>query len=73
MSNYRVELKSGQTIFVCACSKTNNPPFCDGSHKGSGIRSIMYTSTEDKTVYLCKCGKSKTLPLCENNQEECKK
>ena len=25
-----------ETIYVCGCTKTNNSPFCDGTHKSLG-------------------------------------
>ncbi|NBS79664.1 CDGSH iron-sulfur domain-containing protein [bacterium] len=35
-SPYKIDAKSGQTLAFCTCGQSKNPPFCDGSHKGSG-------------------------------------
>ena len=34
---YEVEFEAGKRYFCCACGKSQTPPFCDGSHKGTGI------------------------------------
>ena len=34
-SPYAVEVKSGKSYYWCACGKSKNQPFCDGSHKGN--------------------------------------
>ena len=30
---YPVEVEAGKTYFWCACGRSANQPFCDGSHK----------------------------------------
>ncbi|MGE3966811.1 MAG: CDGSH iron-sulfur domain-containing protein, partial [Dongiaceae bacterium] len=36
-SPYPVELEAGKTYFWCACGRSRKQPFCDGSHKDTGI------------------------------------
>ena len=31
------ELEKGKRYFWCACGRSKNQPYCDGSHKGTGI------------------------------------
>lgn len=31
-------LKTGQTKFICRCGRSNNKPFCDGSHMSEGFK-----------------------------------
>jgi CDGSH-type Zn-finger protein len=49
----------------CACGKSKNQPFCDGSHKGSGISPLAVTLDEPKKVAWCGCKHSKTPPFCD--------
>ncbi|MEW8561063.1 MAG: CDGSH iron-sulfur domain-containing protein, partial [Candidatus Thiodiazotropha sp.] len=32
-----VELDAGREYWWCACGRSSNQPFCDGSHQGTGI------------------------------------
>jgi len=36
MDTKTVEFNPGRH-YICACGRTGNAPFCDGSHKGSGF------------------------------------
>jgi len=38
---YPVELEAGKSYSWCACGLSANQPFCDGSHRGSGISAVM--------------------------------
>ena len=31
-SPFAVEVEEGKTYYWCQCGKSNNQPFCDGSH-----------------------------------------
>lgn len=53
------------TYFWCACGKSNNQPFCDGSHQGSGIFPVLFKIDEEKEVYLCRCKQTKNKPFCD--------
>ena len=33
----KVTVEAGKDYWWCACGKSKKQPFCDGSHKGSGI------------------------------------
>ena len=33
----KVSLKKGEEYAFCVCGRSNNQPFCDGSHKGTGM------------------------------------
>jgi CDGSH iron-sulfur domain-containing protein 3 len=59
-----VSLEPG-AYFWCACGKSNNQPFCDGSHKGSGFTPVEFKIDEKKDVWLCQCKRSKNKPYCD--------
>src|SRR6185436_14623530 len=46
----------GKAYLWCACGRSATQPFCDGSHKGSGIEAVRYVAAErDREVLLCVC------------------
>jgi CDGSH-type Zn-finger protein len=51
--------------YYCACGKTANWPYCDGSHSGSGTVPFQVEIEEARTVAICGCGKSARLPFCD--------
>jgi CDGSH-type Zn-finger protein len=57
------------TYWWCACGRSRNQPFCDGSHKGTGIEPVKYETAETKQVYLCGCKHSRTQPLCDGSHK----
>lgn len=51
--------------FWCACGKSKNQPFCDGSHMGSEFTPVAFKIDTKKEVYLCQCKNSKNKPFCD--------
>ena len=66
---YPVEVEAGKSYFWCACGKSTNQPFCDGSHKGSDFTPVKYEATESKTVYFCGCKHTASQPLCDGSHK----
>ena len=64
---YAVELESGKSYSWCACGMSANQPFCDGSHKGSGMTPVKFEATESGTVYLCGCKHTANQPFCDGS------
>ncbi len=62
---YPIAVEAGKTYFWCACGLSASQPFCDGSHKGSGMAPMRFTAESDKTVYLCGCKATKKAPFCD--------
>ena len=62
---YPVAVEAGKSYWWCACGKSANQPFCDGSHKGSEFAPTQYKADESKTVYFCGCKQSKNGALCD--------
>lgn len=55
------------TYFWCACGRSKGQPFCDGSHKGTGLAPKKVVLTEAKTVAWCGCKHTKTPPFCDGS------
>lgn len=62
---YQIPVKAGETKHFCHCGNSKNPPYCDGSHKGTGITPFVVAAEEDKTLYICGCLKSSNRPFCD--------
>jgi CDGSH iron-sulfur domain-containing protein 3 len=66
---YKVELEAGKTYFWCACGKSGNQPFCDGSHKGTSFVPLKHTAEEAKTGWLCGCKHTANAPFCDGSHK----
>ncbi len=53
------------TYYWCACGRSKDQPFCDGSHQGSGIEPVEFTIDSTQRVSLCQCKQTKTPPFCD--------
>ena len=65
-----VEVKEGQTYYWCRCGRSKNQPFCDGSHKGTGISPLEFKAGKDDTVYFCRCKATGDEPLCDGTHNK---
>lgn len=64
---YEVDLEEGQKYFFCTCGLSQNQPFCDGAHKGSGFKSQCFEAEVSGKVWLCGCKQSKNSPFCDGS------
>jgi len=51
----------------CACGKSENQPYCDGSHSrlNTGMQPIKVTIEKAKKVAWCGCRQSGNKPFCD--------
>ena len=64
-SPYATDVEDGKTYYWCACGRSKNQPFCDGSHQGSDFTPVAYTATQSGRVFFCGCKKSSNKPVCD--------
>lgn len=62
---YQVELTAGRSYFFCRCGRSKKQPFCDGTHKGTGIDPQEFKVDTTGTFNLCGCKASDDMPFCD--------
>jgi len=66
---YTLELEAG-TYWWCACGRSKNQPFCDGSHKETGFTPVKFDLAEAEKVWLCGCKRSDDKPFCDGSHKK---
>jgi CDGSH-type Zn-finger protein len=61
----KVELKAGDRKAWCQCGHSNGQPFCDGSHKETGMKPVLFAADKDGDAYLCMCKRTANPPYCD--------
>lgn len=64
---YKVDVEAGKSYFWCACGLSKGQPFCDGSHKGTGLAPLKYEATATGPAYFCGCKHTAKAPLCDGS------
>ena len=62
---FGVKVEEGKSYWWCACGLSKEQPFCDGSHKGTGIEPSKYSAEKSGAVYFCGCKNTKDVPVCD--------
>ena len=65
----KIDLESGEHYW-CACGHSKSQPFCDGSHRGTGIEPLAFTVEEAQEGYLCLCKQTKNPPYCDGSHNQ---
>jgi CDGSH-type Zn-finger protein len=65
---FPVELDPG-TYWWCACGRSKDQPFCDGSHKGTGFLPVKLEIHEKTRIALCGCKHTHKPPYCDGTHE----
>ena len=60
------EMEPG-TYFWCSCGHSASQPFCDGSHKGTGMGPVKEMIAEKTTMAWCLCKHTGNQPRCDGS------
>ncbi len=66
----KVDLKKGETYYFCACGRSQNQPFCDGSHKGTEFTPKAFVAEQNGDSYLCQCKHTGNAPYCDGTHKQ---
>ena len=67
---YPIDVVEGKTYFWCACGRSSKQPFCDGSHKGTGLEPLKYTAAKNGKLFFCGCKATGKSPLCDGTHSK---
>lgn len=66
----KVDLTQGEEYYFCACGRSANQPFCDGSHAGTEFKPKPFTAEKSGDAFLCQCKHSANLPFCDGSHKQ---
>ncbi|MCY4051515.1 MAG: CDGSH iron-sulfur domain-containing protein [Gammaproteobacteria bacterium] len=69
-SPFKVSVTEGKNYFWCSCGKSQNQPFCDGSHKGSEFTPVRFSAEKTGDVWLCGCKSTSNQPFCDGSHNQ---
>jgi len=61
-----LELEPG-TYYWCACGRSKDQPWCDGSHEGTEFGPREVTIDTKKRYALCLCKHTGNAPFCDGS------
>jgi glutamate synthase domain-containing protein 2/CDGSH-type Zn-finger protein len=64
-----VEVEKGKSYHWCRCGRSQNQPFCDGSHRKTTLKPLEFTAEKTETVYLCRCKGTGNAPYCDGTHK----
>ena len=59
-----LELEPG-TYWWCRCGRSEDQPFCDGSHAGTDFSPVKFEVEEKRRMALCRCKHTEHQPRCD--------
>ena len=68
LRSIKIEMEPG-TYYWCACGRSKNQPFCDGSHAGTSFSPHEVTITEKQLVKWCGCKHSEKGHICDGKHK----
>ena len=51
----------------CACGRSSNQPWCDGSHQVTSITPRVFVAEKSESRALCMCKQTNSPPFCDGS------
>lgn len=67
---YSVLVEAGKHYLWCACGRSENQPFCDGSHKCTGMTPVTFEAEKKEWIWFCGCKQTGNAPLCDGSHKK---
>lgn len=64
-----VEVTAGKSYWWCTCGRSAKQPFCDGSHKETGMSPLEFAAEKTETVHFCACKATGNRPRCDGTHK----
>ncbi len=65
-----IKVEQGKYYYWCSCGKSSKQPFCDGSHKGTEFKPLVYKAELTKRVFFCACKQTNDQPFCDGSHNK---
>ena len=65
-----VDVEAGKSYFWCTCGRSENQPFCDGSHKPTDFSPMKWTAEKDGKKFFCGCKMTDGQPFCDGTHNK---
>ena len=62
---YGINVEAGKRYFWCACGRSANQPFCDGSHQGTGLDPGSVHRRGDRRGLAVRLQADRGKPFCD--------
>lgn len=66
----KVDLTEGEEYAFCMCGRSDDQPFCDGSHEGTGFTPKMFEPEKSGSAFLCRCKHTDNPPYCDGSHKQ---
>ena len=66
----KVMLDKDKRYFFCVCGRSENQPFCDGSHRGTSFTPKPFTAEKEGDAWLCCCKHTSNAPYCDGSHKQ---
>ena len=62
-----INVLEGNSYYWCTCGLSKKQPFCDGSHKGTAFKPLLFKADQSKKVFFCTCKQTNDQPICDGS------